>query len=170
MKKIKLVLSILAILSLLLCGWSIYELTSEGGNIISASLNLIYFASLFIAFLCIRISTGISQKIEPVVTLIGVTVISLSTYTWINSTELLVLGKYTLGMFPLLIGTTLMLLVKSNSKSSKFIQAGIGLVVVSISTCVFLGVFGTSIYTILFIGMIAMSVAVLGYSFFAKTT
>lgn len=170
MKRFKLIASVLTILALLLCGWSIYELTSEGGNIVNASLNLVYFVSLLISFLCIRISIGVSQRIEPIVTLIGVTVISLSTYTWLSSTELLVLGQYTLGLLPLLIGTTLMLLVKSNSKSSKFIQAGIGLVAVSISSCAFLGLSGNSIYAILFVGMIALTAAVLGYSFFAKTT
>ena len=170
MKRIKMIASIITAIALSLCLWSVYELLSENGNIIAASLNLIYFFTLLIAFLCIRIAMGVSQKIEAVPTLLSVVVIISSTYAWFNSSELLVAGKYTLGILPVLIGTTLMLVVKSDSKWSKLTQLGIGFISISMAVCVFTGAFGTSIYTILFFGMIALSLAVIGYSLFAKTT
>lgn len=162
--------SILTTVALLLCVWSIYGLFSENADVVATSLNLIYFFTLLIAFLCIRISMGVSQKIEAVPALLSVVIIISSTYSWVSSTELLVSGKYTLGILPVLIGTTLMLVVKSDSKWSKLTQLGIGFISISMSVCVFTGAFGTSIYTILFFGMIALSLAVLGYSLFAKNT
>ncbi len=166
MKRFKLIISILTIITFLLCGWPLFELISESGNLVSASLNFIYFLTLLTVFICLRISIGVQQKIELATTLVGVVVISLSTYTWLNSTELLILGKYTLGLLPILIGTTLMLVVKSSSKWSKFIQLGIGLISVSISVCVFTGASEASIYTILLLGMIIVSLSTLTLTLF----
>jgi len=170
MKKFKLIASILTVISLLLCGWTIYEMNSEGGNLVASSLNLIYFTTLFIVFLCMRITAGYSGKIEPVNSILSAVIIGLSTYTWVNSVELLLVGKYTLALLPILIGTTLMQVVKSDSKFSKILQMGIGVISLSMTVCVFTGAMGTWTYTTIFIGLTATTLAALGFALFAKTT
>ena len=86
------------------------------------------------------------------------------------STELLVIGKITLGLIPLLLGTTLMLIVKSTTKWSKITQLIIGITAVTIASCVFIGVSATFVYSVALIGMTISSAAVVAYLIFARTS
>ncbi|MDB0037798.1 hypothetical protein N9F08_00375 [bacterium] len=170
MKRIRIISSVLSLIALSLCTWFIFELSQEGNDLITASLNLVYFFTLLISLGCFRISLGYSRLINPVVTILSIAIISLSTYTWINSTELLITGKITLGLVPLMIGTTLMLVVKSNSKWSKITQGLFGIISISLATCVFLNVNTSVIYYALFIGLSISTLSVLSYLVFGKTS
>lgn len=170
MKRVRIIGFALSLITLLLCVWSIFELTRDDADLVGASLNLIYFFTLLIAFLCFRISLAYSSRINPIITGLSMTIMSLSTYTWIDSSELLVLGKITLGLIPLLLGTTLMLIVKANTKGSKILQLLLGGIAVTLSSCVFLGINEALFYTLAFIGMAIASVVVVAYLIFAKTS
>jgi hypothetical protein len=170
MKWFKPIASILTIAALFLTAWCIYELISGDGDIVQSSLNLIYFFTLFIALLCARISMGLPGRITLLTYALSIFVIISSTYTWIDSTELFVAGQYTIGLLPILIGTTMISNLTSTVKWSKYAQLSVGLMVLALSACVFTGAFGTSIYEILFIGMVFVTIVVLGLSFFARST
>ncbi|MFK7785474.1 MAG: hypothetical protein AB8B56_10175 [Crocinitomicaceae bacterium] len=170
MKRLKLILSSLTIAALGLSAWSLYVLFSGEGDLVQAALNLTYFFTLFIAFLCVRISMGESGKVTWLTYFLSIIVIISSTYTWISSVDLLLTGKYTIGLLPILIGTTMISTVSSNVSWSKYVQAVIGLIALALSVCVFTGTFGTSIYDILLVGMIILTVIVFALSFFAKPT
>lgn len=170
MKRFKLMMSILTIAALLLSVWSIYELFSASGDLAQAAMNLVYFFTLFVSLLCVRISLGLKGNIALLTYLLSIIVIISSTYTWIESSELLVAGKYTLGLLPILIGTTMISNLTSDLKLSKYVQMLIGAVTLALSVCVFTGAFGASIYQILMFGMIFITALVLGLSFFVKST
>ena len=170
MKRLKLILSIFVIIALVLSGWSIYSLLFGSNDLAKDALNLIYFFALFIALFCVRVSIGTSNKIAWLTYVLSFTVIISSTYTWIYSVDLLLVGRYTLGLLPILIGTTMISMISSNLKWSKYAQAIVGMMALSLSVCVFTGAFGTSIYEILLIGMIFVTIVVLGLSFTARTT
>ena len=169
MKRKRIIASVLSLIALLLCAWPIFELMQEDGNLIGASLNLIYFFTLLIAFLCFRISLSYSDKTNLIISFLSVAIIATSTYTWIYSPELLVAGKITLGIIPLLIGTTLMLVVKTDSKWSKILQGLIGLIAVVLATCVFLGLSTTFVYYAVMIGLTISTVGTLTFLLFGKT-
>ncbi len=168
MKRVRIIGSVLSIIAFLLCAWSVFELTGVS-DIVRISLNLVYFFTLLIAFLCFRISLSFSNRINPIITGLSVIVISLSTYTWVDSSELLISGKITLGLIPLLLGTTLMWIVKANTKWSKIVQLIFGITAVTIASCVFIGVSAPIVYTVAVFGMMISSVAVLVYLIFART-
>lgn len=169
MKRTRIIASALSLIAFSLCAWPIFELLKEDGNLVEASLNLVYFFTLLIAFLCFRISLSYSNKINPVITLLSIAVIITSTYVWVYSPELLVTGEITLGIIPLLIGTTLMLVVKTNSKWSKLPQALIGIIAVTLATCVFLGVSSAFVYYAVMIGLVISTLGTLTFLIFGKT-
>lgn len=169
MKRIRIIGSIFSIIALLVCFWSIYALTQDGADMVTSFLNLLYFLSLLIAILCFRLSLGYSNKINLVIGMFSLGVIGSSTYTWMNPDELVESGKITLGLLPLLLGTTLMLIVKAHSATSKFLQLLIGLTSVTISACVFLGISTPIIYTIAVCGLGIITLFVLAYLIIART-
>ena len=170
MKQLKLVSTLLSIACLGLSIWSIAEITNLADGIVEDSLNFIYFVCLFIACVSFRISLGYSQRINLIIALLSIAVIGLSTYTWIYPTKLLTVGKITLGIIPLLIGTTLMLVVKSSSKWSKGVQLAVGFISIVSSSCVFLGVCNHLLYLILFVGFILTVLIVLIFLLFEKSS
>ena len=169
MKQVRIISSVLSLIALLLCAWPIIELTTEGADLIAASLNLIYFFTLLIALLCFRISLGYSTRINPVSTILSFAVIVLSTYTWLFSSELLITGKITLALIPILLGTTLLLIVKGNAKWNKLLFPLIGCTSLALAVCVFIGVSSTYVYTLVFIGLIISSIAVVANLIFARS-
>ena len=137
MKRVRIIGSILSIIAALLCAWSLFELSQEGGDLIGASINLVYFFTLLIAFLCFRISLSYSERINPVISGLSLIIISLGTYTWIDPPELLELGKITLGLIPVLLGSTLILIVKGNPKWHRVLLPIIGVTSLTLAVCVF---------------------------------
>ena len=169
MKQVKIAGSFFTFLAILLTGWSIYELVSSNGNIVQSTVNLIYFFSLFIAFFCARISMGLSGKITLITYVLSSLITFSSTYTWVNSAELFIVGKYTIGLLPILIGVTMISSLSSKVKWSKFAQIAIASITLSLSACVFTGAYETLIYEVLFVGMIFITLVALGLSLFTKT-
>lgn len=169
MKQIRLIGFILSSIALLLCFWSIISLAQEGADIVGETLNFLYFGTLLIALVCFRISLGYSNKTNLVIAALTLGVISSSTYTWMNPSELLITGKITLGLIPLLLGTTLMFIVKANSKTSKFLQLLIGFTAVTLSTCVFIGASAAFVYSVVLICLVIVTLSVLAYLIFART-
>lgn len=163
MKRIRIIGSVLSLIALLLCAWSIFAFTGDDADYLGISLNFIYFFTLLIAFLCFRISLSYSNGINWIVTLLAIAVIFSSTYIWIDPFKLLISGKITLGLIPLLVGTTLMLIVKADTKWSKIVQLFLAVIAVAIASCVFLGVNSPLFFTIALIGMSLSSIAVVIY-------
>ncbi|PHR31497.1 MAG: hypothetical protein COA38_07840 [Fluviicola sp.] len=170
MKRVRIIASTLSLIAFLLCAWSLFELFQEGDDLVGTSINLVYFFTLLISFLCFRISLGYSTRINPIIAGLSIAIIGLGTYTWIYPPELLTLGKITLGLIPLLLGTTLMLIVKAASKWSRVLQLLLGVIAVTLSSCVFLGVNETLIYTFALAGIILASLSVVAYLIFARTS
>lgn len=168
MKQIRIIGSTLTIVALLFCLWSIYQLSQKGAEIVGESLSLLYFASLFISVVCFRISLGYSGKIKLLTTALSIVIIGSSTYTWLHPSELLIAGKITLGLIPLLVGTTLGLIVNGGSKLSKLLWLTISTIAILLSAFVFIGVHSSSLYLIAFFGMILTTLSVVVHFIFAK--
>lgn len=170
MKQLKLVSTLLSVVFLGLSVWSIAKMTNLADGIVEDSLNFIYFVCLFIVCLSFRISLGYSQRVNFIIALLSIVLICLSTYTWVYPAELLVVGKITLGMVPLLIGTSLMFVLKSSSKWSKGVQLTVGTMSAVSSSCVFLGVSSHLLYSILFVGFILTLLVALIFLLFEKAS
>ncbi len=170
MKRLKLIVFACTIVALLLSAWSIYEVYSGSGNLLQSALNLVYFFTLFCVFLCVRISMGTSGKITWVTYTLSIALIISSTYTWINSIELIVIGKYTLGLLPILVGTTLISTVNAHVRWSRYVQVSVGIIALALSACVFTELFETFVYDVLLVGMLVVTVALFALSVFSKPT
>lgn len=170
MKQVRVIASTLSLIAFLLCAWSLFGLFQEGDDLVGTSINLVYFFTLLISFLCFRISLGYSIRVNPIIAGLSMAIICLGTFTWIDPPELLIYGKITLGIIPLLLGTTLMLIVKAASKWSRILQLLLGGIAVTLSSCVFLGVNETLVYTFALIGIILASLSVITYLIFARTS
>ncbi len=153
MKGIRILVTVLASLALILCGWSIYSLGSKEESKIEAGLNFIYFASLLIAFFSFRISLSKDRHVHPVVLILALLIVGLSTYVWFDAPKLLSLGRINLGLIALLIGVTLMILVKSDSKLSKVTQLCVGITALLLTCATFLQIEQSVIYTIGMVGL-----------------
>lgn len=169
MKQIRIIGSIFTLVALLLCSWSIYQLSIDGVEIVGEILNFLYFASLFISLLCFRISLNYSEKINLFITALSIGVIGSSTYTWLYPSELLVVGKITLGLIPLLLGKTLLLFVKIESSISKLLFLVIAFTAGILSICVFVGVSASSVYTIALVCLSITTLFLIAYLIFART-
>lgn len=170
MKQLRITASILGILALALFVWSILQLVRDDSDKIQAVLNMIYFISLFVAFFSFRISLGHSQQTPVLIVVISLLIVSISTYTWFSPVNLLQTGKITLGLIPLLIGLTLGLIVKGDSKLSKALWIAINFSTGMLALFVFIGVHEPSLYTIAFFAMIIATLAVSAHFMFGKTS
>ncbi len=159
MKQLKHIVTALAIATLggsIWFGWSTSALEED---MVNDALNLVFFASLFVSFFCLRIALTSQGKIRFATIGFSAVLILLSTITWMNSSELFFLGKMSLAVLPLLLGSTLILLVNQPTKWSRILQILLGSVCVILSGFVLMGVNDYVLYTTVFVGLLIVSLA-----------
>lgn len=159
MKQLKHIVTALAIATLGGSIWFAWNASGLEDDMVSAALNLVYCASLFVSFFCLRIALTSRSKIRFATMFFSILLMLLSTVIWFSSTELIVLGKISLALFPLLLGSTLMLLVNQPTKWARILQAVLGSVCLVISGFVLIGVNDYFLYTTVFVGLLIVSLA-----------
>ncbi|NVK66696.1 MAG: hypothetical protein HWE22_19035 [Flavobacteriales bacterium] len=169
MKQMKRIVSFLMIALIVLCAWFAWEASALEEDMVSSGLNLLYCVSLLISFFCLRIALSSTRKIRFIVIALSAITIILSTISWILPPELLTVGNIHLGILPLLIGSTLVLSVENQTKIARILQAVVGLFSIVFSAYVFLGVNNYTSYTVLFGGLLIVSVGTIGYLLFSAT-
>jgi len=168
MKSIKHLVSILTGVVLILCIWMAWKASSIEEGVVSSGLHLVFCIQLFVSLFCIRIALSSTRKIRFLTYALALTIIILSTYSWTQPSELLVTGKISLGLLPILLGSTLILLLDHSSKMSKILQVLLGIIALSLSCFVFVGVSKYIMYTTLLVGMVIASIGTVGLLIFGR--
>lgn len=168
MKSIKHLVSVLTVAALGLSIWMAWKVSSIEEDFVSSGLHLVYSLQLLVSLFCVRLALSSTRKIRFLTFALSLTVIILSTYSWIQPSELLILGKISLGVLPLLIGSTLILLLDQTTKISKVMQVLLGIIALSISCFVFIGVSEYTLYATLFVGVVIASIGTIGLLIFGQ--
>lgn len=148
MKSLKRILLFLLLLVIGLLIFSLVQFMMEPENPIQIGLNLFYYFSLLLALIGLRVSLIGSQRAHPVVLLLTLVLIGLSTWAWLNPQSILSTGHLSLGLFALQFGLVLMLLVKSEGKWSKIVQFILALSTLLIASSAFLKLENELLYTV----------------------
>lgn len=101
-------LTLFIYLAFLWCAYLAYFLVASSENIIEYGLQLIYALLFVTAALCLQINFRIEGKTHPIIWGIGFTVLLLTTFQYIKPELILYLWNYTLALFLVLIGHTLL--------------------------------------------------------------
>ncbi len=168
MKSIKYLVSILTGILLILSIWMAWKASSIEEDVVSSGLHLVFYLPLLVSLFCVRIALSSDRKIRFLTFAFALTVIILSTYSWTQSSELLVVGKVSLGILPVLIGSALILLLDNTSKVSKALQVLLGIIALLLSCFVFVGVSEYTLYTTLLVGMVIASIGTVGLLIFGR--
>lgn len=168
MKSIKYLASILTGILLILSIWMAWKASSIEEDVVSSGLHLVFYLQLLVSLFCVRIALSSDRKIRFLTFAFALTVIILSTYSWIQPSELLVVGKVSLGILPILIGSALILLLDNTSKVSRALQVLLGIIALLLSCFVFVGVSEYTLYTTLLVGMVIASIGTVGVLIFGR--